>query len=259
MMGNLSQNMQMVATMNSMMEELLTQSLRIASEVENSPHGGSADVRIQLRVVNSCRLPIRNIRLKMSFFPRGHEDDVSVPATVSQGTQHAGLSDEILAGQPFHLDGQCAVAGLLSLTLPEVHQYNVHVTASFPSPGTGVELVSASRFGIYLVHQLQITSRTDDEAMVVPQEAIGVQVDAMLIRRLFQVPGSQGLLGNVYALRLHRVVEPCVMCVAREVVDDLEKVQLLLWDLASHPTSGLLSASVVKDELLRLGSAVSNF
>eukprot|EP00743_Colponemidia_sp_Colp-15_P009027 GILK01009852.1.p1 GENE.GILK01009852.1~~GILK01009852.1.p1 ORF type:complete len:348 (-),score=60.69 GILK01009852.1:122-1039(-) len=259
MMGNLSQNMQMVATMNSMMEELLSQSLRIVSEVRSSSHGGGGDVRIQLRVVNSCRLPIRNIRLKMRFFPRGTEEDVAVTAAVSQAAEHAGLSDEILAGQPFDLNGQCTVTGLMSISLPEVNQYNVHVAASFPSPGTDVELVSTAQFGIYLVHQLRIIS-IPEEGMVVPHEALCVDVDSMLVRRLFQVPGSMGLLGRVYTLGLHQLAEPCVMCATRGVLDDLEKVQLLLWDSPPLSTGrlGSLSASVVKDELLRLASAVTN-
>merc|ERR1712086_36407 len=134
-------SVQMMATMNNLMEEYLVRSLLLETTVQSTSTTGS--VRLEFRLCNSCKFPLGGLRLVLQTL--SHQS-AAVPVDIT-----SQLSNLTLSGEPFKLAAGGKLSGTVEYTHVALEPLQLITTLSFASPGTGNRLSSSHRQSIRLI------------------------------------------------------------------------------------------------------------
>lgn len=179
--GTLKKSVEMMKSMNKMMEELLLQNIHISHSFTLS-NGGDEEkkqTRIVLRVevVNSFRVSIPNC----SFTLESRDQEVQIE-------QEKESQDEL-----FHLETDKRKESVFFVRKKSLMESIFEFSVSFPSPGTGetLKIIRNIRIGFLNQMKRKTLEKEDTKSTNLLQS---IKIEANKFRKIFNVLPSSGLL-----------------------------------------------------------------
>merc|ERR1712086_1248370 len=177
--SDLGASVQMMAQMNSLMEEYLVRSLLVETTVQSTSTTGSVLLGFRLR--NSCKFPLGGLRLALQT--RSHQ---SAAAPID-------ITSKVLfnfPGEPFKLDAGENLSGTAEYKPAALEPLQMITTLSFASPGTGERLSSSHRQSIRLLDLCGKPSKLNDHTTAAAASASGVQIGLEFLRQWLVVDAA---------------------------------------------------------------------
>jgi len=178
--SELGASVQMMATMNNLMEEYLVRSLLLETTVQSTSTTGS--VRLEFRLCNSCKFPLGGLRLVLQTL--SHQS-AAVPVDIT-----SQLSNLTLSGEPFKLAAGGKLSGTVEYTHVALEPLQLITTLSFASPGTGNQLSSSRRQSIRLIDLCGEPSKLIDHTTATAASASGARIGLEFLRRWLVVAAA---------------------------------------------------------------------
>jgi len=191
---NVERSMQMMSTMNTVMENYLIDSLRVESESHFVPGGSS----IHISVCNTCRFPLEGILIGLPLATMDQGEGSSQGSEPNEAFRRAVMEMLPLTLQP----GQCQRSTFV-VDVPVLQEY-VPVDIKLPSPGTGRSLHKTSRLPFTSLDQWGSPSKLEEAAQHGDLIAFGdaMWISAVFLRKWLHIPPVCGLPSNTcYKLR----------------------------------------------------------
>jgi len=201
MLTNLNQSVQMLHTLNALMDEFLKQNLKIQSDV-SLDKGKDGEVLFRILITNSCRFPLPQLKLSLQFVRPKVMNPISHAPTIKLHSLHIYTQNKQLHNIQPSFNGPKVFTNnqeasdiapntthiyRFSVALPERAQYEATVTASFPSPGSTKEQIVIHSFLIPFLHQCTRTQAVSS-SLHDTRNNIESEMNSFLFRKLFRIP-----------------------------------------------------------------------
>jgi len=175
--SDLGASVQMMAQMNSLMEEYLVRSLLVETTVQSTSTGS---VLLGFRLCNSCKFPLRGLRLALQTLS---QQSAAVPIDITSQLFN-------FPGEPFKLDAGENLSGTAEYKPAALEPLQLITTLSFASPGTGKQLSSSHRQSIRLLDLCGKPSKLNDHTTAAAASASGVQIGLEFLRQWLVVDAA---------------------------------------------------------------------
>ncbi|OQR86585.1 hypothetical protein ACHHYP_10398 [Achlya hypogyna] len=166
---SMEQSVGMSEMMNSMLENLLLQSLHVRSTVSACP------LALSLHISNQGTIPVPVLSCVVTLQPRASEE----------------AADVLFRSMPQDLDVGKKLSADLALSL-DLGQYNGTIEVSCVSPGTGRRLETVHEFSIYYLQQLHIAFTTAPPPAT-PPATVTPSIDMKKVRDILRLSPREAL------------------------------------------------------------------